>query len=202
MTKPFDKEPALNDYIIAVCPCGCIRASQRRCYPSSWKPRMGYSLSASANDPLPCPCCDDPNKAAVTKGAVQALKAHMQQQASRWLVLVEFAIARAKNPKRVDVMMVPADARTFESSIAIEIDPALHYENACQFKCKGMDQARTRALDQDEAKDADIVQMGVQPSCILRLTSESIAEQGGQQCIDARWLRSLDNCIAQALAAM
>ena len=163
---------------------------------------MGYSLSASADEPLPCPCCDDPNKADVTKGAVQALKAHMQQQASCWLVLVEFAVSRSKNPKRVDVLMVPADACTFSSVLAIEIDPALHYENASQYKCRGMDQARSHALDQDAAKDADIVQMGVQPSCILRLTSGSIVEQDGQHCIDARWLRSLDECIAQVLAAM
>ena len=204
MTKPFRKEATLEDYIIAVCPCGCARTTQRRCYPETWLPSCGYTLRACTLEKLTCPCCNDADKADATKGAVQVIKSRLQRARSNWLAPVEIPVQRkTKTLMRTGVLLVPEKAQTFSSTVAIEVDPDLLYLNASQRKCKGIERAREQALFQDEAKDAAIANMGVQTECILRLSSESVHEaQGGPVSVAEDWLRSLDACIDTALLAI
>ena len=105
-----------------------------------------------------------------------ALKQIVEKSAGDWFVVVELKLQAARrNPKRLDVLLLHAAARSWSHSIAIEIDPLQHGPNPMMRGSRNREAALQRADKSDDEKAQLCSHMGMH---FFSVTEQSVCDGG------------------------
>ena len=197
-----------EDYTVAVAACGCASVRRRDKLTGCKGKDKGLQLDIKKGfDPssvITCPLCDKASVSEDTKIIAADIKGHVEADDSvEWLCVAEFPleVREGGGVKRADLVFIPEHATSLSSAVAVEIDPALHFENPgrwrvpCRRGTSKQDSARDAALKRDEEKDALYKELGMH---LLRVAGDALVQ--GRTLQQPFW-DLLDTTMAAAASA-
>lgn len=150
--------------VVAMCACHCVVVQQIRSLQTCTGQGVSV-LQARANElpeSLRCLRCLDvgvhtPGGVGhVHKKVVRALKRFVAECAGEWLFVAELALEpRLRSSRRLDVLLLHTAARSWQHSIAIEIDPSQHGTNPMRYQ----QPSRAAGLQKVDAADSSKEQL-------------------------------------------
>lgn len=168
-----------EDYTVAVAACGCASVRRRGKLTGCKGKDKGLQLEIKKGfDPssvITCPLCDKASVSKDTKIIAAHIKGHVEaDDGVEWLCVAELPlqVREGGGVKRADLVFIPKHATSLSSAVAVEIDPALHFENPgrwrvpCRRGTSMQDSARDAALKGDEDKDTLYKELGMYLLCV------------------------------------
>lgn len=139
--------------VMAVLHCDCVVVQQIRSLKlgTGARLKMAQVRARELREGLRCVKCSGSGVGAMHRQVLHAMKSFLQDCAGQWVVLIEFALEPdSQSSKRVDVVILHADARSWDHAVAVEIDPKQHDINPIRYK-------RSRAVAErgTEQKDGE-----------------------------------------------